>query len=111
WPLVLAYLDRYDLQAAWLYPVILAIGTLFIGPSLWVAQVLDRLGDRVWRRHVLSSLPGARCSRCGADIPAEAFVSSEGVWCPACRGVFCPACWGASQPQRCPHCGAHRTGP
>src|SRR5712691_4116806 len=45
WPLVFAYLDRYDLQAAWLSPVLLAIGTLFVGPSLWVPQLLGRIGD------------------------------------------------------------------
>jgi hypothetical protein len=48
WPLIFACLDRYDLQAAWLYPVILAVGTLFVGPSLWVPQVLRRIVDRFW---------------------------------------------------------------
>jgi hypothetical protein len=112
WPLVFAYLDRYDLQAAWLYPVLLAIGTLFVGPSLWVPQLLGQLGDRLGRRHILGTLPGARCTGCGANIPAEALVSgvpSGGPWCRACQGVFCPACWAASQHQTCPRCRAQRS--
>jgi hypothetical protein len=112
WPLVFAYLDRYDLQAAWLYPVLLAVGSLPVGPSLWVPQLLGRIGDRFWRRHVLGTLPGARCARCGANIPAEALVSGEpsaGLWCRACQGVFCRACWSASHHQTCPGCGEQRS--
>ncbi len=104
WPLAFVYLDRYDLQAAWLYPVLLAIGTLFVGPSLWVPQLLSRRADRFWRRHVLGGLPGARCAGCGAAIPAARLV--EWSACRTCQRVFCRTCWDASEPPACPRCGA-----